>query len=288
MPECLGEAVFPPKTATPLTLEANLGPARGAISSLVNVSFTMPFRVDGESRTSCNGIGVVFDAKRGIVVVDRNTVPTLIGDVSLTFCNSIIINANVLLVHETLNFSVIVYDPAQLGETPVSSALISETRLTQGDSVYLVCLTKSYRPVVRKTIVSSIRQFHIQEIVPPAYRASNVEGIELENPVSHGGVLTDEKGGVQALYIEFTQFNSKGNATAFFMGMSVSHVLPLIRSLISTGQVPRPYYLPLEMAYTQVAHARMLGLTEDWVKKIGKKKSGSGDETSVSDGSFFL
>jgi hypothetical protein len=43
--------------------------------SLVLVNFDMPYSVSGITERSYYGTGVIVDAERGLVVVDRNTVP---------------------------------------------------------------------------------------------------------------------------------------------------------------------------------------------------------------------
>ena len=45
----------------------------------------MPYTVSGVSERHYYGTGVIADAERGWVVVDRNTVPVALGDVRLTF-----------------------------------------------------------------------------------------------------------------------------------------------------------------------------------------------------------
>ena len=47
----------------------------GVVQSLVSVSFHTPCMVDGVHAWSFVGVGLVLDANRGIVLVDRNTVP---------------------------------------------------------------------------------------------------------------------------------------------------------------------------------------------------------------------
>ena len=98
------------------------GPAGARVErSLVLVNFDMPYTVSGVSERHYYGTGVVLDAERGFVVVDRNTVPEAMGDVSLTFGGELEIPARVAYVHPTHNLSLLQYDPALVGDTPVAS-----------------------------------------------------------------------------------------------------------------------------------------------------------------------
>ena len=47
--------------------------------SLVLVNFDMPFSVAGISERNYHGTGLIVDAERGLVVIDRNTVPVAVG-----------------------------------------------------------------------------------------------------------------------------------------------------------------------------------------------------------------
>ncbi|KAJ3103726.1 serine protease [Phlyctochytrium planicorne] len=288
LPDCIGKAVFEPHTATPISLDESLGPGRIVVPSLVHVEFHLPFKVDGVVHQDHSGVGLIVDAERGLVVVDRHAIPTFIGDVLLTFANSIFVPARILYIHQIYNFAIVEYNPELLGKTPVASATLSDRELLQGDSVYLICLTKSYQPLVRKTIVTNVRQFYVAEPIPPSYRAMNVEGIELENPISQGGVLTDETGRIQAIYAAYTKHAAKGR-NEFHMGLTVSVVKPILDRLkeamaVHGGWNPsdpngsdirkllsgfRPVYgLEVELTYAQVAHTRLLGLSDEWVKRI--------------------
>ena len=57
--------------------------------SLVMVTFDMPYSVSGITERNYHGTGLVVDAQRGLVVVDRNTVPVAVGDVTITFAGTV-------------------------------------------------------------------------------------------------------------------------------------------------------------------------------------------------------
>nr|KAJ3422407.1 serine protease [Polyrhizophydium stewartii] len=267
-------------------------PAKVVIPSLVNVAFYLPFKIDGVTVQTHTGVGVILDAEQGLLLVDRQTVPTSIGDILLTFANSIIIPARAIFIHQIFNFGIVKYDPSLLGDTFVKSIDISQKDLSQGDSVYLVCLSKSYQPLVRKTVVTNIRQFFVNEATPPSYRAFNVEGIEvcprfklcfraalvrgtndaslcvqLENPLAYGGVLTTEDGQVQGFFASHTKHGSK-TSSEFHMGMPIKIIAPVLERLRKNIDLSTMKTLEVELTYTQIAHARIMGLTDEWVKKI--------------------
>ena len=91
---CAELAAGPSKEPTPPS-EGTTFPRQGekhvqAISpSLVLVNFDMPYTVSGVADRYYYGTGLVADAERGWVVVDRNTVPVAMGDVRLTFAGSL-------------------------------------------------------------------------------------------------------------------------------------------------------------------------------------------------------
>ncbi|KAI8622830.1 hypothetical protein BC830DRAFT_1162701 [Chytriomyces sp. MP71] len=278
MAPCIGPAIYEKHTASHLALDENLGPGRDVIPSLIHIEFHMPFYIDGIAHSVSAGVGVVVDAELGLVLGDRHTIPITLGDVLLTFCNSIIIPGKILFIHQVYNFVLLKYDVELLGDTFVKSAVISTKNLSQGDSVHMVCLSKAYQALVRKTVVTNIRQFFVSEPMPPSFRAINVEGIELENPLGTGGVLTDDSGHVQALFAAHSKYSSKGKSE-FFMGMPMSIMQPTIAKvrealleMKAVGAYVQPsveeYTLEAEMTYAQVAHARVLGLSDPWVKKI--------------------
>ena len=96
--------------------------------SLVLVNFDMPYSVSGITERSYYGTGLIVDAERGLVVVDRNTVPSPLGDVRLTFAGTIEIPGRVEYVHPLHNLAIVSYDPALIGTTPAHSATLQSDR----------------------------------------------------------------------------------------------------------------------------------------------------------------
>jgi hypothetical protein len=171
-------------------------------------------------------------------------------------------------MHQIFNFAILEYDPSLLGTTVVKTPIISEQKVAQGDETYLVCLTKTYEPLVRKTIVTNIRHFFVAEPLPPTYRPMNMEGIEIENPIPQGGVICNENGEIQALHSCFVDYAPK-KPHEFYMGVDISMILPILKD-IQNGQLQDMYGLEAELTYIQLAQARVLGLNSAWIEKLEK------------------
>ena len=100
-----------PATATASYIKQTDRRARTIAPSLVLVNYDMPYTVSGISETHYYGTGVIVDAERGFVVVDRNTVPEAMGDVRITFAGELEVPARVRYIHPAHNLSLLEYDP---------------------------------------------------------------------------------------------------------------------------------------------------------------------------------
>ena len=82
----------------------------------------LPCQIDGVAGLKYVGAGVVVDAKLGLVLVDRNTVPVGLGDVRVEFASTVDVEATVRFLHPTHNFALVQYRTEQLDGSEPSDA----------------------------------------------------------------------------------------------------------------------------------------------------------------------
>ena len=131
---------------------------------------------------------MVLSTEPPLIICDRDTIPINVGDIFITFANSIIIPGKLLYLHPMYNYAILTYEKRLLGETPVKAIELSDKDLVQGDPVYLVGIGGDHSPVMKKTIVTSIGNVGTKECSPPRWRAMNVEGIRVDDPVGSQGI----------------------------------------------------------------------------------------------------
>jgi len=122
--------------------------------SLVMVRSSVPYRLDGVHGEQFHGTGLVVDKERGLVVVDRETVPIALADITLTFSGSLEVPGDLVYLHPERNLAVVRYDPALIGDTPVREASLRDVELEVGDEVWMVGLTSTERVVSRRTRIA--------------------------------------------------------------------------------------------------------------------------------------
>nr|KAJ3420008.1 hypothetical protein HK105_006222 [Polyrhizophydium stewartii] len=272
----LGEALPPkpiePRNATFTKLDESLGPAKYLFESMVKVSMDMPCRIEGFPKTRKQGAGLILDAERGLVVVGRTIVPFNLGDVTLTFADSIIIPGKVEFLHPTQNIAVVSYDPKLIGTTPVRSAPISPTRLAQGHRVTLVALNHNQHPICIETTVTDVSPITIPINATPRFRAVNFDSINLDTPLAHqcsSGVLADAEGRVQGLWLSFLgERTQAGRDNEYHIGVDVRFVVDTILPKLAAGVKPRLVGLAAEFVTIQISQSRNMGVTDEWVSRI--------------------
>jgi pro-apoptotic serine protease NMA111 len=266
---CVG--ISPGPTSSPekpaSTQFAKTGDARidRLAPSLVMVNFDMPYSVSGVTEKNYHGTGVIVDAERGLVAIDRNTVPIAMGDVRITFAGTVEVPGKVVFIHPLHNLAVVSYDPKSIGTTPVRAATLLTKPLSAGDDVWVVGMRGDSKILSQKTQISSVDvvQFPLSRTL--RFRDSNLEAVSLINPPGdYDGVLSDDKGNVLALWSSFA-FESQRELEQVNRGMPAELVSEML-GVVANG---RPLYsFEAEFDVQSLAGARELGLPDEWVRRF--------------------
>lgn len=257
--------VGPPEPVSTVFAKSADSVANKIASSLAMVTFNIPYPVSGYTDRRFYGTGLVVDAERGLVVVDRNTVPVPLGDVQLTFAGAVEIPGRVEYIHPLHNLAVVSYDPRLLGETPVRSAKLASRSVSLGETVWAVGLTGESKIQSQSVTVASIDALSLPLSRTLRFRESNLDAINLVNgPEDYDGVLVSRNGEVLATWSSFL-VEAGREATQTMRGIPadlIEEMLPLIRE-------NRPLHsLEAELAPISLADARRLGLNEQWLRKM--------------------
>jgi len=233
--------------------------------SLVGVGFDMPYSVSGITERNYRGTGLVVDAARGLVVVDRNTVPVSMGDVRIIFAGTLEVPGKVEFVHPLHNLAIVSYDPKLIGTTPVRSAKLLDRRIQPGETLWVVGMGADSDVNVRTTQVASLQPLQLPLSRTMQFRESNLETIQLVNgPSDFDGVLTDTTGNVIALWSSFA-WESGRELQQENRGVAIGIVQDMLRRVQAKQSV---YSLAMELVPQPLAAARRLGLSDGWVRKL--------------------
>jgi len=235
--------------------------------SLVLVSFDMPYSVSGITERNYHGTGLIVDAERGLVVVDRNTVPVAVGDVSVTFAGTLQIPGRVTYIHPLHNLAVVQYDPKLLGSTPVKAATLGTKELKPGQEISVIGLGSDSEIRSRNTEIAGIDPMSLPLSRTMRFRDSNLDVVQLVNPpLEYDGVLVDKVGVVLGLWSSF----------AYEAGREISQdnrgvPIDVVAEMLSHVQVQRDLHsLEVELGVQPLANARELGLSEEWTTKLAQ------------------
>jgi S1-C subfamily serine protease len=233
--------------------------------SLVMVNFDMPYSVSGVTEKNYHGTGVIVDAERGLVAIDRNTVPIAMGDVRITFAGTVEVPGKVVFVHPLHNLALVSYDPKSIGTTPVRAATLLTKPLSAGDDVWVVGQRADSKILSQRTQISSVDVVSFPLSRTLRFRDSNLEAVSLINPPGdYDGVLADEKGNVLALWSSFA-FESQRELEQINRGIPAE----LVSEMIGVVAGGRPLYsFEAEFNVQSLADAHQLGLPDEWVRRF--------------------
>lgn len=253
--------------------------------SLVTVDFTRPFSINGIRSSRYRGTGLIVDAELGLVCVDRNTIPSGLGDVAITLANTETVTGKVVFVHPWHNFAFVQYDAKKV-HVAAASAKLSQAPAAPGDDVVMVGLSSRLEQGSSAEVVSretSIRGIEWQKLGlphPPRYQQQNLELLRLVDTIkSDGGVVVTPNGEVQAMWSSFFyQRVSGGRAieSQFVGGMPVRLIAEataqLQKSLKSGEPVPPHQTLAVDLETISLAQARKRGLSDAYTRQFVEKQ----------------
>ncbi len=234
--------------------------------SLVLVNFDMPYTVSGVSDRHYYGTGVIVDAERGWVVVDRNTVPVAMGDVRITFAGSLEVPGWVEYIHPLHNLAVVAYDPELIGNTPTRSAAFNSSpkAFGSGDSLMVVGLKADHTLHSQSSAIAAVEPINFPVSRTLRFRDSNLEGIKLVNgPDEFDGIIVDQRGRVVALWASFA-YQTGRDLTQTNIGIPADLVTDMVDVLRDGRSL---YSLDVEWRLMPIASARKFGLPESWISR---------------------
>jgi S1-C subfamily serine protease len=275
-PPAAAAAAIPARTTFAATGDAV---ADRLAPSLVLVNFDMPFSVAGVTERNYHGTGLVVDAERGLVAIDRNTVPVAVGDVRLTFAGSVEVPGRVEYIHPLHNLAIVSFDPALLDGTPVRAAALDTRDLTPGEAVTVVGLSGDSRVRSIATTVATVDDVDFPLSRTLQFREANLEVAKLVNgPTDFDGVIVDRNGRVRALWSSFA-VEGGHDVSQVSRGLPVEVVVEAVEAVRAKRVL---YSLEVEFEALPVAQARKLGLPEAWVQRLESSSGAHRQVLSVS------
>ena len=234
--------------------------------SLALVNFDMPYTVSGVADRYYYGTGLVVDAERGWVVVDRNTVPVAMGDVRLTFAGSLEVPGRIEYIHPQHNLAVVSYDPALLGTTPVKSAVLAPQPLVPNQGVFVVGLGADFRLRTQASVVANVTSASFPLSRTLRFRETNLEAVTLVNgPSDFDGTLVDAEGRVLGMWASFAVQTAR-DTSQVNLGVPVDLIVDMVERL-RAGQPLRS--LEVEWQPMPLATAGRLDLPDEWMRRYG-------------------
>ncbi len=236
--------------------------------SLVWINFTTPYAVDEIGRGRSSGSGLIVNAKQGLVVVDRTTVPSAIGEVQMTFAGSVKVPAEVIFIHPLHNLTLLKYDPKLLGTTPVSSAKLSAVAPKYGDIIYAAGINYNYKILVQTRKIATYAPLQVTTSSQAKFQDANLMVITTDTTYKHAsGVFLNDDAEVVAMILAYKTGSSQGKKN--FSAIPTQHIKDLLALNASgTGTLQS---LEVEWSMLSFVAARQLGISEEWLEKFAKK-----------------
>ena len=233
--------------------------------AMVKVDFDIPMAVDNVYARHFSGVGLVVDRERGLVAVDRNTVPIALGDAQITFFGSTEVSASVVFLHPRHNVALLQVDTNALDDADFEELELSAETHALPESLTMI----GYRAdgTFRRQPVKDISEVTVNFDAPRLARFQQsaldlyaVNGM----PPSLGGPLVDDRGRVHAIYMSFA-FEESRKIRQQEWAIPAAVLVEALR-MYREGE---PFHsLDVQLGYAALAQARELGLPDTWLERF--------------------
>ncbi len=235
--------------------------------AMAKVEFDIPYATDNVYARHFGGVGLVVDKERGLVAVDRNTVPIGLGDAQITLFDSLEVDASVVFLHPRNNVALLQYDTALLQGVEFEALDLADDTVALPEALTMI----GYRAdgTFRPHPVNDLSQVTVNFDTPRMARFQQAP-IDLfaigTMPPSLGGPLVDELGVVHAVYMSFAYEKDRKIVQRDF-AMPAAVVAEALR-MYREG---KPFHsLDVRLDYASLAQARELGLPDSWLARYAK------------------
>ncbi len=236
-------------------------------SSLVRLSFDIPYAVDNVYANSFTGVGMIVDPSRGLVVTDRNTVPVELGDLEITFFSTYKVPGRVVFLHPLHNIALLQYDPSLLGDVLIEAPVLADAFPDLNIPLELV----GYRNdgTIRKQKVDNLSEVTLYFDLPQLTRFQQVPvdvlSASLVGPTL-GGPLVDANGTVQAVWQSFA-YQSGDEIKESEWAMPAFVIKDVVDQYTAGSEL---FIAPASFVYQSLDKARELGMSNEWIRKISQ------------------
>lgn len=239
--------------------------------SVVSVHVEMPFPLHGitSAHQGREGFGLVVDADKGWILVDRSTVPTTLADVKVLFFNTIEVDAAVEYIHPLHNLALVSYDPALVKNLGIESAQLS-SHSPQDSEKYLQVSIGNSGLEYREVTVDRVDALSLSVPNVPRYKDANIDVIYLEqyrNGVD--GILANAKGEVSAFWASFEDQGSKNSAWRY-RGIGQEYIRQMIQ--LANGEM-KLRSAEVELVQLSAVDIIEQGLPPEWLQRYQRAEA---------------
>jgi len=247
----------PPATGDPLL--DRLSPL------LVRVDFDLPHPVSNVYATNFRGTGILIDPTEGLVAVDRNTVPTTMGDVQVTLFGTEQVPAKVVYLHPHHNLAFVQIDPKRLPLDQLEALTLRADSDISDKATTIVGFGLNGNIIKQPAGSIGTETLNFANSPWPRFVQAPMDAYNLLNPPrSLGGLLTDESGLVYAFWTSFA-FPNGNEMSEGEWGMPAD---VLIQALEDYRQGDNHYAFGAKVGYLPLYEARMMGLSQERTEEL--------------------